>query len=49
MDFAFSDDQVAIRDTARRFAMDRLAPLYRQREQMAKLAAMLSVKWVNWV
>ncbi len=28
MDFAFSDDQDAIRDTARRFAQDRLAPNY---------------------
>ena len=32
MDFAFSDEQQAIRDTARRFAEDRLAPHYRQRE-----------------
>lgn len=37
MDFAFSDDQVAIRDTARRFAMDRLAPHYRQREQNGEI------------
>jgi cyclohexanecarboxyl-CoA dehydrogenase len=32
MDFAFSDEQRSIRDTARRFATDRLAPFYRQRE-----------------
>jgi cyclohexanecarboxyl-CoA dehydrogenase len=32
MDFAFSDEQQAIRDTARRFAAERLTPFYRQRE-----------------
>ncbi|MBT4487693.1 MAG: cyclohexanecarboxyl-CoA dehydrogenase [Rhodospirillaceae bacterium] len=37
MDFGFSDEQQAIRDTARRFATDRLAPNYRQREQSGKI------------
>ena len=32
MDFAFSDEQQAIRDTARRFASEHLAPSYRKRE-----------------
>ena len=32
MDFVFSEEQEAIRDTARRFAEDRLAPDFRQRE-----------------
>ncbi|MDA1100597.1 MAG: acyl-CoA dehydrogenase family protein [Proteobacteria bacterium] len=33
MEFAFTDEQDAIRDTARRFATERLAPGFRQREQ----------------
>ncbi|MBL6954139.1 MAG: acyl-CoA dehydrogenase family protein [Alphaproteobacteria bacterium] len=33
MEFAFTDEQDAIRDTARRFARERLAPGFRQREQ----------------
>ncbi len=32
MDFAFSEEQEAIRETARRFAADRLAPTYKARE-----------------
>ncbi len=32
MDFAFTSDQVAIRDTAARFARERLAPAYKARE-----------------
>ncbi len=32
MDFSLSEDQVAIQDTARRFAADRLAPDYQKRE-----------------
>jgi cyclohexanecarboxyl-CoA dehydrogenase len=32
MDFSFSTEQEAIRDTARRFALDRLAPAYKARE-----------------
>ena len=32
MDFTFSDEQQAIRDTARRFASEHLAPSYRKRE-----------------
>lgn len=32
MDFAFTTDQEAIRDTARRFARERLAPAYKARE-----------------
>ena len=32
MDFAFSDEQQAIRDAARRFASEHLAPSYRKRE-----------------
>ena len=32
MDFSFSEEQDAIRDTVRRFAQERLAPAYRQRE-----------------
>lgn len=32
MDFALSDEQQAMRDTARRFAEEKLAPRYRQRE-----------------
>lgn len=36
MDFGFSDEQLAIRDTARRFAEERLAPRYRQREEEAR-------------
>jgi len=32
MDFSFSPEQDAIRDTARRFAQDRLAPAYKARE-----------------
>ena len=32
MDFRLSDEYLAMRDTARRFAEDRLAPRYRQRE-----------------
>ena len=32
MDFSLSDDQIAIQDTARRFAAERLAPDYQKRE-----------------
>ena len=32
MEFSLSDDQIAIQDTARRFATDRLAPDYQKRE-----------------
>jgi cyclohexanecarboxyl-CoA dehydrogenase len=37
MDFAFSDEQESIRDTARRFASERLAPHYRQRDKVGRL------------
>src|SRR5262245_59125623 len=37
MDFALTDEQTAMRDVARRFAADRLAPQYRQREQDGRL------------
>ncbi|MEC9345105.1 MAG: acyl-CoA dehydrogenase family protein [Pseudomonadota bacterium] len=33
MEFAFTDEQQAFRDTARRFAADRLRPLYQAREK----------------
>jgi len=33
MEFGFSEEQEAIRDTARRFAADKLAPSYRAREE----------------
>ena len=32
MEFGFTDEQEAIRDTARRFAADKIAPGYRARE-----------------
>ena len=35
MEFGFSEEQEAIRDTARRFAADKLAPGYRAREESA--------------
>ncbi len=37
MDFAFSEEQQAIRDTAQRFAMERLLPSYRQREASGEI------------
>ncbi len=37
MDFSFTEDQEAIRETARRFAADRLAPGYRDREAAGRL------------
>ncbi len=37
MEFAFTEEQDAIRDTARRFAADRLAPDFRQRELDGKI------------
>jgi len=37
MDFALSDDQTAIRDAARRFTAERLAPHYRQREREGRI------------
>ena len=37
MEFSFTEEQMAIRDTARRFAKDRLAPHFRQREQDRKI------------
>ncbi len=37
MDFAFSPDQDAIRDTARRFARDRLVEGYQAREVEGKI------------
>ena len=38
MEFAFTEEQDAIRDTARRFAEERLAPEFRQREQDRRIA-----------
>ena len=37
MDFSFSVEQEAIRDTTRRFAHERLAPTYKQREAEGKI------------
>ena len=37
MDFGLSDEHTAMRDTARRFAEERLAPRYRQREAEARI------------
>jgi cyclohexanecarboxyl-CoA dehydrogenase len=37
MDFSFSEEQEAIRDTARRFAADRLAPAYKTCEEALSL------------
>ena len=37
MDFSFTPEQEAIRETARQFAKSRLAPQYRQREQQGRL------------
>ena len=37
MDFGLDDEHTAMRDTARRFAEERLAPRYRQREAEARL------------
>ena len=37
MDFSFTPEQEAIRETARQFAKTRLAPQYRQREQQGRL------------
>jgi len=37
MDFALTDEQTAIRDTARRFAAERLAPSYRNREREGRI------------
>ena len=37
MNFGLSDEQIAMRDTARRFAEERLAPGYRQREAKARI------------
>ncbi len=37
MDFAFTEEQDAIRETARRYAADKLAPTYKAREQAAKI------------
>ena len=42
MDFAFSDEQNAIRETARRFAADRLAPGYKAREQAGRIGEELT-------
>ena len=36
MDFALSPEQAAIRETASRFAQDRLAPLYRRHDQTGR-------------
>ena len=37
MDFSFSEEQEAIRETARRFATDKLAPGYQTREAEGKI------------
>ncbi|MDH3640698.1 MAG: acyl-CoA dehydrogenase family protein [Gammaproteobacteria bacterium] len=37
MDFSFTEDQAAIRDSARRFARERLAPGYAQRESEGRI------------
>lgn len=37
MNFGLSEEQIAMRDTARRFAEERLAPRYRQREAEARI------------
>ena len=36
MHFGLSDEQLAMHDTARRFAEERLAPRYREREAEAR-------------
>ena len=43
MDFAFTDEQLAIQETTRRFAQERLAPYYMEREKEASLD-MVAVK-----
>lgn len=37
MDFSFDDEQVALRDAAARYARERLAPHYREREQAGRI------------
>ena len=37
MDFRLSDDQVAIQQSVRRFAEERLAPMYAARDELAQI------------
>ena len=48
MEFALTDEQTAMVDTARQFAGDRLAPGYAAREKPVRWSRKSGAKWVNW-
>ena len=47
MEFGFTEEQQAIRDTARRFAREKLAPGYGAREESGVIDRAL-VRWDRW-